>query len=127
MARPGKREQSSNSVEASLNYLVDTGEKLVRFSAAPGSSPVQEAGRYEERTVTIHDGRLIPNVPSLEREGFVFIDHETRVSDFYDEDEVRRVYYPEMERLVKDRFRPPAPNQIHPHDSDRWGLHRGRS
>ncbi len=39
---------------------------------------------------------------SLEREGFVFVNHETKVKDFYDEDELRSVYYPEMERLVKD-------------------------
>jgi hypothetical protein len=37
----------------------------------------------------------------LEREGFRFIRHDTRVADFFNEDEVKRVYYPEMEALVK--------------------------
>lgn len=101
MARPGRHEQSFDFVEASLNYLVDTGEKPVSYSAEPGSTPIQHTGRYEERTVTIHNGRLIPDPLSLDREGFVFVDHETKVSDFYDEDEVRSVYYPEMERLMK--------------------------
>jgi len=102
MARPGKHERSFDFVESSLNYLVDTGEKPVSYSAAPGATPVQHTGRYEERAVTIHNGRRIPDRLSLDREGFIFINHETRVSDFYDEDEVRSVYYPEMERLVKE-------------------------
>ncbi len=37
----------------------------------------------------------------LDRDGFRFVRHDTKVADFFDEDEVRRVYYPEMEALVK--------------------------
>jgi hypothetical protein len=102
MARPEKQEQSFDFVEASLNYLVDTGERPVSQSNAPGTTPVQHTGKYEERPATIHNGRLIRDRLSLEREGFIFINHETKVSDFYDEDQVRSVYYPEMERLIKD-------------------------
>jgi hypothetical protein len=29
------------------------------------------------------------------------VPHDTKVADFYDEDEIRRVYYPEMEALIK--------------------------
>lgn len=101
MARPGEHEQSVDFVKASLTYLVDTGEKPVSYSVGPDSTPVQHKGRYEEHTVTIHNGRLIRDRLSLDREGFVFITHETKVSDFYDEDQVRSVYYPEVERLVK--------------------------
>ena len=102
MARPGKQEQSFDFVEASLNYLVDTGEKPVSRSNAPGTTPVQHTGKYEDRPATIHDGRLIRDRLSLELEGFIFINHETKVSDFYDEEQVRTVYYPEMERLIND-------------------------
>ena len=102
MARPGKHEQRSDFVEASLNYLVDTGEKPVSYSAEPGATPTQHKGRYKERTVTIHDGRPLLDRFSLEREGFVFIRHETKVSDFYNEDELRSIYYPEVEKLVKE-------------------------
>ncbi len=101
MARSGQHEQSVDFVKASLTYLVDTGEKPVSYSAKPGSTPLQHKGRYEEHTVTIHNGRLIRDRLSLDREGFLFINHETKVSDFYDEDQVRSVYYPEVERLVK--------------------------
>src|SRR5262249_38855670 len=33
--------------------------------------------------------------------GFRFVCHDTKVEDFYDEDQIRRVYYPEMEALIK--------------------------
>lgn len=102
MARPNKQEQPFDFVEASLNYLVDTGEKPVSHSNEPGSTPVQHTGRYEERTVTIRNGRPILDRLSLDREGLIFINHETMVSNFYDEEELRSVYYPEMERLVKE-------------------------
>jgi hypothetical protein len=102
MARPEKQEPSFDFVEASLNYLVDTGERPVSRSNAPGTTPVQHTGKYADRPATIHNGRLIRDRLSLELEGFIFINHETKVSDFYDEDQVRSVYYPEMERLIKD-------------------------
>lgn len=101
MERPGEYEQAIDSVKASLTYLVDTGEKPVSLSAEPGSISIHK-GRYEERAVTIHNGRLFRDRLSLDRQGFFFINHQTNVSDFYDEEEVRSVYYPEMERLVKE-------------------------
>ena len=102
MARVETQKTSTDSIKASLNYLVDTGEKPVTYTAKPGSSPEQRSGRYEGHTVTIQDGRPMIDDFSLEREGFVFVNHETKVKDFYNEDELRSVYYPEMERLVKD-------------------------
>ncbi len=101
MARPAEQEQAFEFVGTSLNYLVDMGEKPVTYSTEPGSRLINHTGRYEERAVTIHNGRLIVDRLSLDREGFIFINHETQVSDFYDEEEVRSVYYPEMEQLVK--------------------------
>ena len=102
MARFEKYRESTDSIKASLNYLVDTGEKPVTYTAKPGSTPEQRSGSYEKHMVTIQNGRPIIDQFSLEREGFVFINHETKMKDFYNEDELRSVYYPEMEQLVKD-------------------------
>ena len=38
---------------------------------------------------------------SLDTNGFVLTEHETAVKDFYDPEEVKSVYYPEVERLIK--------------------------
>ncbi len=102
MAPVERKKESTDSIKASLNYLVATGEKPVTYSAKPGSTPEQRVGRYEAHTVTIQDGRPMIDRFSLDREGFVFIKHETKVKDFYNEDELRSVYYPEIEQMVKD-------------------------
>ena len=102
MARVEKNRTPTDVVKASLNYLVNTGEKPATYSTQEGATPTQVSGQYEERMVTIHDGRPIRDGFSLDEEGFVFVNHETKVSDFYDGGELRSVYYPEIEVLVKD-------------------------
>ncbi|MGH7825032.1 MAG: CmcJ/NvfI family oxidoreductase [Candidatus Binatia bacterium] len=102
MSRAERVAESLPSVEALLNYLVETDEKPasyggVSYSVAAG----KRKGKYQERKMTIHNGRPLAAQLSLEREGFVFVNHETRVKNFYDENEVRSVYYAETEQLVK--------------------------
>ena len=82
-------------------YLVDTGKRPVTYNPPPGSGPPRRDGEYSPYTVPIHDGRAIARDLSLDRQGFVLTRHDTAVSDFYDDEEVRAVYYPEIERLVK--------------------------
>ena len=87
-------------IEATLNYLVDTGEKIVT-EAGPGGTADMRGGRLDPHRVIIHNGRPHAGEFVLDREGFRFIRHDTKVGEFYNEDEVRRIYYPEMEALVK--------------------------
>ncbi len=101
MVRP-ETQAALESVETSLSYLIDTGDKPVSHSNAPGATPVQHTGTYEDRPATIHNARLVRDRPTLEREGFILVNHETRVANFYNAEEIRSVYYPEMERLIKD-------------------------
>ena len=90
------------SVLSTLNYTIDTGEKPVTASNSPGQVRVtNNTGKFETREVTIHNGRLHDGVFSLEREGFVLVQHETKMKDFYNEAEVKAIYYPEIEELVK--------------------------
>src|SRR5437870_10296428 len=53
------------------------------------------------RSMPIRDGRAIMRRLSLDRQGFELRHDETNVSNFYDASEVRAVYYPEVERLLK--------------------------
>ena len=99
---PQARSSGATLVNATLNYMIPTGEKPVTHIARPGERPTERDGQFEGHVVTIEDGRVGAHGSSLEREGFVLTDHDTQVSDFYDEDMVREVYYPEIEQLVKD-------------------------
>jgi hypothetical protein len=101
MLQTPEQETMPEAIEATLNYIVDTGEKIFTETAAPGSLDVRSGGRQDPRRVNIHNGR--PHAPNftLERDGFRFVRHDTRMADFFNEEEVRRLYYPEMEALVK--------------------------
>jgi hypothetical protein len=90
-----------DTTEASLNYLADTGEKLMTQVAEPGGRDSRSGGSSETHRVAIHNGRPLTDHFEFEREGFRFVDHNTKVGNFADEDEIRRVYYPEVEALIK--------------------------
>ncbi|HZP78949.1 MAG TPA: CmcJ/NvfI family oxidoreductase [Pseudolabrys sp.] len=89
------------SVEATLNYIVNTGEKIFTETGTPGSMDTRSGGIKDARRVTIHSGRPHVNEFTLDEAGFRFVPHPTAMRDFYDEAELRRVYYPEMEALIK--------------------------
>jgi len=90
-----------DTIEATLNYIVDDGSKVFTIVASPGGSDTRSGGTPDPRRVTIHNGRRSAEDFTLERNGFRFVPHDTKVADFYDEAEIKRVYYPEMEALIK--------------------------
>jgi len=98
-AVPAAKEPST--IEAVLNYIVDDGAPVFTIVAAPGGSDTRSGGTPDPRRVIIHDGRPQARDFLLERNGFRFVRHDTKVADFYDESEIKRAYYPEMEALIK--------------------------
>src|SRR6516225_9614992 len=90
------------TIEATLDYFLDTGAMPVSLVGAPGGTDTRVGGgQSDPHSVVLHNGRAYTDRFALERDGFRFVRHDTKVADFYDEDEIRRVYYPEMEALVK--------------------------
>ena len=94
---------AAGGVEAILTYGVDTGEKIVNETMGHGDMSRRRQGTVENHTMTIRDGRPLRGSFSLEANGFEFVDHATAMTDFFDEDELRTIYYPEVERLVQER------------------------
>ena len=93
---------NDDAIEATLNYIVDTGEKIFTETGGAGSSDTRTSGgTLDPHKVVIHNGRPQAGEFALDRDGFRFVDHDTKVKDFFDEAEVRRVYYAEMEALMK--------------------------
>ena len=87
-------------VEASLTYLADAKVKPQTYNPPPGTGVPRRLGNYGQFRTRIHDARPVAESLSLDREGFALTRHDTAVTDFYDEAQVREVYYPEIERLV---------------------------
>ena len=82
-------------VEAVIRYVVP-GEKAIFY-------PSERERSYwpaEEHRVRIESMRPKADDLALERNGFVLLQEPTTVTNFYDADEVKRVYYPEVIGLV---------------------------
>jgi hypothetical protein len=58
--------------------------------------------KSEEHRVPIRDARPLIGRLSLDKEGFVLLHQQTAVKNFYDENEITSVYYPECERVIKE-------------------------
>jgi hypothetical protein len=101
MAQIAEQEIARDTTEATLNYILDNGEKLFTETGGAGSLDVRTGGKPDPRQVVMHDGRPEIGQFSLDVNGFRFVRHDTKVADFYDESQIRSVYYPEMEALVK--------------------------
>jgi hypothetical protein len=103
MSRAERVEETVPVIEALLNYSVDTGEKPASYGGiSSAAADKKRTGKYQEHKMPIYDGRAVADQLSLEKEGFILVRHETQVKDFYDETEVRSIYYPEIEKLVRE-------------------------
>jgi hypothetical protein len=89
-----------DGVTAELNYSIDTGVKPLDESYGPGNVHSRKLGALDPRRVTIRNGRRLAGQLALERNGFVLVDHATRVTSLFDRPRIVAEYYPEVEALV---------------------------
>jgi hypothetical protein len=89
-------------VEGVLNYLAPMAEKPMNLAYDPGPGVPRSTGRPEPHAMPIRDARPVADRLSLDLEGLALVEQRSAVKDFYDEEELRRVYYPEAERLVAE-------------------------
>src|ERR1043165_4774988 len=85
---------------AEVMYTVDTGEKLINETFGPNNVRRRSSGAQEAKKVTIEDGGK--RDLAVEGNGFVLARHPTAVRDFFDPAELKAVYRPEVERLVRE-------------------------
>lgn len=101
MADPARQQPPHESVDAALRYLVKTGQKPRTYIAQAGKGSTEREAEFKEHAMTIRNGRLGDGERTLDREGFVFTPHDTKVESFFDADEVKAVYDAEAAELVK--------------------------
>jgi len=90
------------SVTAGIPYTVNTGETLVNETFGPNNIRRRRTGTHDLRPMRIRDGRPLAGRLSLDEHGFLFVEHKTRVADFFDPGQLKAVYYPEVERLIRE-------------------------
>jgi len=86
-------------VEAELNYLAPMAERP-RYYAYDQPGVPRSNLAHEAHRVRIYDMRPVQSEISLDREGFALLEQRSAVRDFWDDDEIRRVYYPEAAQLI---------------------------
>lgn len=97
MAAQQPRAQDGSQVVTRMNFC-RPGEKVIFYPTEREKSQWP----YEPYEVVISDVRPIAGELSIERNGFVLLERPSAVESFYDEDEVDRVYIPEVESLITE-------------------------
>ena len=88
-------------VKAELNYLAPTKERPRTYTFDPPAGTLRSTVINDPHVVPIADARRLLADLTLDEEGFGLIRHTSAVRNFYDDEEVRRVYYPEAEAILK--------------------------
>jgi len=89
-------------VEAELNYLAPMVERPRYYAYEPDPGEPRSNLTPEPHQIQIHSLRPIADELGLDVQGFALLEQRSAVRDFWDDDEVRRVYYPEAERFLKE-------------------------
>jgi hypothetical protein len=100
VALVAQEEMARPDIVAGLHYTVDTGVKPVNETFGPNNIRRRETGEHDVRRTTIRNGRPLAEEFDLDVTGFELVEHRTQVRDFFDAEELKRVYYPEVEALV---------------------------
>ena len=66
----------------------------------PGTA-FEKRRKHVPHEMRIHDLRSVRSEFTIDKCGFELVDHVSKEKDFTDEEEVKRVYYPEVEAMVK--------------------------
>ena len=94
MKQHSDSESLYSQVETTLNYVKRTRRK-------PVLSQDEDAFiEFDPRTVSIQDVRPRLGELSVHSEGFAVAPLESQVENFYDDEQVRRTYYPEIEEFA---------------------------
>jgi hypothetical protein len=80
---------SVREVEAPINYVA-RGSFINRRFVAPGIE--HNTGRYETHRVIVRDGRPLREDFSLDVQGFVLAERPSQVRDFFNKEEIERLY-----------------------------------
>jgi hypothetical protein len=78
----------------------DLPTKLIYYNEEGDASPYAHIGRPVQATVTDMSGD--EDKYNLDDHGFQLVRQVTAVKDFFDKNNVKAHYYPEIEKLLKD-------------------------
>jgi hypothetical protein len=91
-----------SAATAELNYIIPTQERPRSFTYEPADGSARTTVTTAPHQLAVQDLREEDHTFTLDGEGFAVVQHNTAVTDFQDEGQIRQVYYAEAERLLKE-------------------------
>jgi len=90
-----------HAIEVSVNYLSSESPTPVVYLSKPPEGTARDSTEILRHPVLMHDARRSDTPLSLDLQGFKLVTHETAAEDLWNQEEIHRLYYPEVEALVK--------------------------
>lgn len=98
-----KPPQEVHDVVADFHYYKDPGDGSEPHPSIAGKPETYERVP-ETRSLTVHDIRGTEDQYSLDKNGFQIYHHQSAEKDFRDDEQIKKIYYPEIENLLKEAF-----------------------
>jgi hypothetical protein len=99
-ALPAEPGSGTPVLEAELVYAVTAAQRPYVYMYEPPAGQPRLVGEYVSQRVPIHDARPLGSQLSLDVHGFALHPHASALRDAYDPEQVRALYYSEMEQLM---------------------------
>ena len=93
--------QASTTISTRLLYLDADSEPPVSIMTTHGDGMVKSCGQYSLYDVVVSNARQLKSPASLDHEGFELCKLHSKVQNFYDNEQLRTTYYPEVVTLLK--------------------------
>src|SRR3954468_12699086 len=71
------------TIETTVNYLVNDGAKIFNYTGGPGSTEVKSGGTIDPHQVTMHNARPHLAEFKLDVHGFRYARHDTKMKNFW--------------------------------------------
>jgi hypothetical protein len=88
-------------VDATLNYMAPMAERPRNYTYDPPAGVPRTNILPEPHILPIYSARPALSRLTLDGEGFAVLHQPSKVRDFWDDEELRAVYYPEVERALQ--------------------------
>jgi hypothetical protein len=94
--------EARGDVCASINYMKVMAQRPARYLCTPPPGMPELNWELESHPVRVFNGRPRLSSFSIETQGFTVRRAASAMTNFYDHEQVRHTYYPEVERLVRE-------------------------
>jgi hypothetical protein len=101
MSAVAELDTAPQTIEPTVNYILNDGKEIYTYSGGSGSTEVKSEGTLDPHKVVMESARPHLSEFKLDVHGFRYVKQDTRMQNFMDADEIKRVYYPEIVELIK--------------------------